>query len=1236
MDKELISITDENSILITAEFLESGKVLKVGDREVERFEIDLIVNNNITLNQLLEAMQSGLRFHLLEKFYYNVDDDDTKYLYIDSRHPEAEMPMDYIGDAEKIDEILSRPGKFSFLERNRIRKSYKQQIEFQKQYEANVISNASIVETKENVPDIKTTEEKLKEAYIICWNTFQECYETYTDAFKKHVKASELERIKYGSPREPVIGLGSVNYNKIPYGRLLYESDIFKICLKKELGNFTLKDLGFMTTSRLIFDPIGWHHSAALFDKTIPINSAFKDQIPLYNISERPLRKLDNEAIHIIPPTDVPEKSRQNLIMSILTPLLMTAAMIGIRLVTTSNANGMSLGLMTGCMGIVTVIAAIVNWFFRKKEYKESVQEWREHYQEYIRKILIEINQKQSDDIEKLHELYPPARKSNNGSASSNDLVSKALAINGDIFSRGPEHPDFLTVRIGVSTDNSELVPSVFEIVGDKKEAILASIKYHNILNRDEYPFGILLPEESSAYNKEDGSAGYLIDLPSDISKTYRYLKNAPVILNLLECETLGIVVDEGNDYQPFLANVLLNLCFYQSPDDLQIVMFCKESSDWRVQQEAIRRYKHLPHFRELLGNLSAFAFGKDDAYLIFNKLLEILSERKSGDAGTKFAHIIVIVQEEYEIKRHPISEYLPIFDEEDKKEKYGISFIFCKKYEEELPKYCGKIIKKITNGNNSEWYLLPHKQLITRDTTVASLFDEKRYRFIPDDFPPKYKDIGNQEENDRYYRAFKSISALYYERIAQGADVPGSVDLFELLDNNHYTKFNSDSGLNKQLEQYIYTSWGIKKEDNVSIELKHDITESLAVPVGLKSGGIVELDLHEKSDGPHMLVAGTTGSGKTETILTFLINLCTLYTPEQVNLLLMDMKGAGFVQRIGQDDNKLPHVVGTVTDISGDETGTGTAYMLKRFLYSMSAEVKRRKINLNKMDVDNIDAYAKARDDLDTHISNHEKLKGKKADLEKLPPLPHLFLVIDEFTELMRFSSDNGDVDFKSEITSLARIGRSLGFHIILISQNIENAITSDIRVNSRARLCLKVATRDASKEMIGTDLAASPLMPGNGRAYLLVGNGSRFEYFQSGYSGADITRNIDTPIIITYAEVSGEYSLFYNSEEFKKKAETMVSDSSKGAVDFENIFNKNHGKSGKRKAGITQLKALVDQIILCDKFCREKGLWEEPHCVFHQPLPTACFYDYDWNTGHGNCVALEATVEKEQEDEM
>ena len=1276
MNKDLLSITDENSILITAEFLEDGNILKVGDREIHRFEIDLIVNNNITLNQLLNAIQIGLKKRLLEQYHFDVADDNSCLLYTDSRHPEAETTD--IALDENNNPVIALPEKLSFFEKIRIKKALKEQKQlFETIEETSQDADSSDEQVK--CEDERTDEERIRDSYIICWDVFQECFELYNG----HQELTELKRIKYGSPREPVIGLGSANYNEIPYGHLLHESDIFKICLKKDLGNLSIKEIGFITSSRLIFDPIGWHKSAALFDTTT-VSEAFRNQAPLYNISERPLRKLDDEPIKIIPPTEVPKKNTQSLITTILTPLLMTATMIGIRLLTaTESGNGLgSMGWMMGGMGAVTVVAAIINGRVRRNEHKEQVKEWRNQYQSYIQRLLGEIQNKQADDVEKLHELYPPARSINN-----NDLVSKALSINGDIFSRGQEHPDFLSVRIGTSTVDSELVSSVFEIKGEKKDTVFASAKYQNILNiSGEYPFRIILPEDKDG-EKEDGSKGYLVNLPADIARTYGYLKNAPVRINLIECETLGIVIDKGEDLNPLLSNFILDLCFYQSPDDVQVVLFCPESHDWREQQEIIRRYKHLPHFRELLGNLSPFAFNKDDAYLIFNKLLEILSERKEGTAGIKYPHILVIIQDEYEIKRHPISEYLPSYSAEKDNPSYGISFIFCKRYIEELPKYCGNVIKKESTSNGDKWYLLPHEQLITRSSTADTLSDIARYGFRPDDFPSTEKDMGNQDDNDRYYRAFKSISALYYERIAQGADVPSSIDLIDIFEGVKEEKFDSNISIYDQFKDIVLNAWGISCDGNqVKVNSRKDISKSLSVPIGMKGSGLVELDLHEKSDGPHMLVAGTTGSGKTETVLTFLINLCTYYTPEQVNLLLMDMKGAGFVQRIGQDDNKLPHVVGTVTDISGDETGTGTAYMLKRFLHSMSAEVKRRKIYLNKMDVDNVDAYGKARLKLDDHIANHSKLEGMKDELMKLPPLPHLFLVIDEFTELMQFSSENGDVDFKAAITSLARIGRSLGFHIILISQNIENAITPDIRVNSRARLCLKVATREASKEMIGTELAASPLMPGNGRAYLLVGTGSRFEYFQSGYSGADISRNMDAPILITCAETSGEYTLFFNSEsvtekikvtdkdmnatdepkaeveENKQEDTSEVSDSPEDTkvIDIhqepekllpvsveltlkdDDVKTLSEDESAteteifikKEKTGITQLKALVDQIKACDELCRKNGLWDEPHCVFQQPLPTACYYDFDWTNGTGVCRSMDSLANQEQEE--
>lgn len=407
------------------------------------------------------------------------------------------------------------------------------------------------------------------------------------------------------------------------------------------------------------------------------------------------------------------------------------------------------------------------------------------------------------------------------------------------------------------------------------------------------------------------------------------------------------------------------------------------------------------------------------------------------------------------------------------------------------------------------------------------------------------------------------------------------------------------------------------------SSEEEYDVTRNLRVKIGANEHGSMSLDLYEKADGPHMLVAGTTGSGKSETIITYLIGLCMKFSPMDLNLMLVDMKGGGFSDRLGD----LPHCVGVVTDTAGESEGISSAYMLKRFLETLNAEIKKRKLLLQEFGIDTADAYIRARrimveisgmieadgtkslkelyeisiqlkqqkiaiDDADYSetvkkiLEKMSKLNAKQMDtfvnkgLDKIKSLSHLVLVVDEFTELKRFSSESNDVDFIAEITTIARVGRTLGFHIILVSQNIEGAITDDIRVNSKARICLKVATKQASKEMIDSPVAAAPKMPLNGRAYLLVGTGSRFEYFQSAYTGSNQNTSIEDPVNITFVPDSGTFNeKFYRSD----KDNTVLQAQQKN-VD----------------PNATQLKFVVDTIIAVNT---GKQI---PETIFLPPLKT------------------------------
>jgi len=280
---------------------------------------------------------------------------------------------------------------------------------------------------------------------------------------------------------------------------------------------------------------------------------------------------------------------------------------------------------------------------------------------------------------------------------------------------------------------------------------------------------------------------------------------------------------------------------------------------------------------------------------------------------------------------------------------------------------------------------------------------------------------------------------------------------------------------------------------------------------------------------------------------------------------------------------------------------------MLKRFLESLNAEIKRRKLLLSSLGVDNVDAYIRALrvikqiKELESNPFDKEKIDKLKMrlnekqisvldkDLAEFSPLSHLILVVDEFTELKRFSSESSDIDFIAEITTIARVGRTLGFHIVLVSQNIEGAITDDIRVNSKARICLKVATKQASKEMIDSPVAAAPTMPLNGRAYLLVGTGTRFEYFQSAYTGANKNLNIEPPIIVTKAPNSGKFdNEFYSSKrdnEIERKNSEHINEHD------------------------TQLAYITSTII---DICKDM---EKPRQIFLPPLPGSISDKTEWS---------------------
>lgn len=255
----------------------------------------------------------------------------------------------------------------------------------------------------------------------------------------------------------------------------------------------------------------------------------------------------------------------------------------------------------------------------------------------------------------------------------------------------------------------------------------------------------------------------------------------------------------------------------------------------------------------------------------------------------------------------------------------------------------------------------------------------------------------------------------------------------------------------------------------------ENDPTKSLQAAVGVNTyGETFMLDLHEKFHGPHGLVAGMTGSGKSEFIITYILSLAVNYHPEEVAFILIDYKGGGMAKSF----ENLPHTAGIITNLDGSA--------IKRSLVSIESELKRRQLIFaeasKKVGVSNIDIY------------KYQKLYREGTVTE---PLQHLFIISDEFAELK-----TQQPEFMTQLVSAARIGRSLGVHLILATQKPSGVVDDQIWSNSKFRVCLKVQERADSMDMLKRPDAAE--LTDTGRFYLQVGYNELFELGQSAWSGA------------------------------------------------------------------------------------------------------------------------------------
>ncbi|UYM06283.1 type VII secretion protein EccCa [Solicola gregarius] len=271
-----------------------------------------------------------------------------------------------------------------------------------------------------------------------------------------------------------------------------------------------------------------------------------------------------------------------------------------------------------------------------------------------------------------------------------------------------------------------------------------------------------------------------------------------------------------------------------------------------------------------------------------------------------------------------------------------------------------------------------------------------------------------------------------------------------------------------------------------------------LRVPIGVGTDGrVVPLDLKESAHGgmgPHGMVVGATGSGKSEMLRTLVASLVIGHAPDRLALLLVDFKGGATFAAL----KNVPHLAGMITNLQDDLS------LVDRMYSALFGEILRRQELLKQRgNLPNVSAYQALIDSGD-----------------KLEPLPHLLVIIDEFAELLTAKPDFADL-----FVAIGRIGRSVGVHLLLATQKLEMGKIRGLESHLSYRICLRTFSESESRDAIGTpDAYHLPSEPGSG--YLKVDT-SVFDRFKGALVSAPYAAPSDAPKtevpVVPYVAVNG-----------------------------------------------------------------------------------------------------------------
>jgi len=604
------------------------------------------------------------------------------------------------------------------------------------------------------------------------------------------------------------------------------------------------------------------------------------------------------------------------------------------------------------------------------------------------------------------------------------DLARRAELRTIDLWARGRDAADFLSVRVGL---------------GDARSLVTARLASGG--------------DDDRRAEVEEAIAGH--DRISDV----------PVAVPLAE---LGVVAAHGaaEVVDDVLAAALVQVACLHSPEDLVVAgAFAPDRAfaDW---------VRWLPHVRSATSPLAGphLRTSADDARGLLAALVEVADRRvadRDQRVDRRWPWVLVVLDGELDLDPSLVSQLL------DRCPDAGMSVLWCSASAARVPRQARAVIDCAGTADHTE------ARLWSTDPDV-------------DDQVVELSQV-HPEVADRVAR---SLAAVRDASVATPTTaMPRLVPLLGVLGTDHPDP------------EWVLRRWRTERG------------YGLAHPIGLGPDGTFSLDL--VADGPHALIGGTSGAGKSELLQTMVASLVATHPPTRLNLLFVDYKG-GASSTVFRD---VPHTVGYVTNLD--------AGLSLRALTSLRAELERRM----------------------------RLLEGRAKDLaemlEKHPDdaPPSLVILVDEFATLVKEIPD-----FVAGIVDIAQRGRSLGIHLVLATQRPSGSVNENILANTNLRISLRMLDNAESTSVIGSPEAAGIPVPLRGRGFARLGP-RELVPFQAAYAGVPLSDGERSVVTVRAFERDGV-------------GELLARHSRSGARDVDALLD---GDAEPR----TQLDAVIDAVV-------------------------------------------------------